>query len=219
MSKKKPNSGYYKGKGWPRRDLPVKVGATDEAQARNYAAAYLAPETAAARAVAPTVPLQLREPVDIPALCDEIRARATEVAGGDTSRLEAMLFGQSEALQFLWVWLLEKAMVQEQSVHHDALMRLALRAQAQSRASIETLMLAKNPQTIIARQANVTSGPQQINNNLDLSRARESLIPPTQLSRGANAVHPDSRASSDAGRDDSQLEAVAEVHGAKDTRR
>jgi hypothetical protein len=68
----------------------------------------------------------------------------------------------------------------------------ALKAQGQCRATLQTRAEIRNPPVIYARQANVTSGPQQINNNLDLSRARENLIPQTQLSRGANAVHPDS---------------------------
>ena len=42
-------------------------------------------------------------------------------------------------------------------------MRLALKAQAQARSTAEALALLKNPQPYI-RQANMTTGPQQVNN-------------------------------------------------------
>ena len=51
-------------------------------------------------------------------------------------------------------------------------LRLAFRAQAQSRATIETLGLLKNP-TVFARQANIAHGPQEINNGPVIARARE----------------------------------------------
>ena len=42
-------------------------------------------------------------------------------------------------------------------------MRLALKAQAQARSTAEALALLKNPMPYI-RQANMTTGPQQVNN-------------------------------------------------------
>ena len=42
-------------------------------------------------------------------------------------------------------------------------MRLALKAQAQARSTAEALALLKNPMPFI-KQANMTTGPQQINN-------------------------------------------------------
>ena len=130
-----------------------------------------------------------------------------------------MLMNQSDSLQALFVAMVERSLRQEFVAYVEPYMRLALKAQSQCRAPLQTLAEIRNPPVIYARQANVTSGPQQINNNLDLSRTRENPIPPSQLSGGANALHPDSRASSDAGRDDLQMETVAEVHGAKVTRR
>jgi len=44
-------------------------------------------------------------------------------------------------------------------------MRLALRAQSQCRATLETLAVIKNPTTVAyVRQANIANGPQQVNN-------------------------------------------------------
>jgi hypothetical protein len=62
-------------------------------------------------------------------------------------------------------------------------MRIALRAQSQCRATLETLGTIKNPPTVFVKQTNVTSGPQQINNNTaghDLPK--ETVTPQTQLS-------------------------------------
>jgi hypothetical protein len=56
-------------------------------------------------------------------------------------------------------------------------MRLALKAQRQCRATIETLVMAKNPAPVtFVKQANVAHGPQQVNNGppAEASRARES---------------------------------------------
>jgi hypothetical protein len=46
----------------------------------------------------------------------------------------------------------------------DRYMRLALKAQSQCRATVETLAIVKNPTTVFARQANIAQGPQQVNN-------------------------------------------------------
>ena len=43
-------------------------------------------------------------------------------------------------------------------------MRLALKAQGQCRATLETLATIKNPPVVFARQANIAQGPQQVNN-------------------------------------------------------
>jgi hypothetical protein len=48
----------------------------------------------------------------------------------------------------------------------ERLFRLALKAQGQVRATVETLAAMKNQPMVFAKQANVTSGPQQINNGL-----------------------------------------------------
>ncbi len=49
--------------------------------------------------------------------------------------------------------------------HLDRYLRLALKAQSQCRATLETLATIKNPPAVFARQANIAHGPQQVNNN------------------------------------------------------
>jgi hypothetical protein len=204
---------------YPRKVITLAEGRTADETGTKFAQLITAPEVAAYRIVGSMQPKNLADEIDVPSLLTTLRGHAEAVAGGDLTRAEAMLIGQADALQSLFVGLVERSLRQEYHVHMEGIMRLALKAQSQCRATLQTLAEVKNPPVVYARQANVTTGPQQINNNVDLSRARDIPIPPNQLSRGANGIHPDSRASSDAGRDDSPLEAVAEVHGANVTRR
>ena len=96
-------------------------------------------------------------------------------------------------------------------------MKLALRAQSQCRATLETLAAIKNPPVIYAKQANVTSGPQQINNGaVESARAREIENEQTQLSGENLELHQNTRTSSYAIRNDQELETLGEINGPKD---
>jgi len=202
--------GFYDHPDWPRRSLILAKGASDEETARNYAAFYLSPELAAGRAIAKTLPPQLSGPIDLVAVNDELRSHAEAINRGDLSRPEAMLTGQAQALESLWVRLLERAMEQKHAEHHDQLMRLALKAQAQSVRTLEVLAAIKQPPVVFATQANVTTGPQQVNNAPP--RARKVRTRPTQLSRGSNELLQNNRAARAAVPADPPLEAVGEVH-------
>ena len=66
-------------------------------------------------------------------------------------------------------------------------MRLALKAQGQCRATLETLAAIKNPPVIFAKQANIAHGPQQVNNDgfpsstRTRGHARKTDIAPNEL--------------------------------------
>jgi len=95
----------------------------------------------------------------------------------DLSHCEEMLIGQAEALQSIFTALSRKALNQEYLKHYDILLKLALKAQSQCRATIETLATLKNPPVIFAKQANIAQGHQQINNGqlqTDTFRAKYS---------------------------------------------
>ena len=104
------------------------------------------------------------ENIDVPSLMDQLRDQAAAINRGDLTHAEAMLMNQATALQSLFARLAERGMSCEHLTGFEANMRMALRAQSQCRATLETLATIKNPPTIYARQANVTTGPQQINN-------------------------------------------------------
>jgi len=89
-----------------------------------------------------------------------------EVAGGCMSRPEAMLLPQAHVLDSLFNVLAAKAQNQTYIPNLETFLRLALKAQAQCRATIQTLSDVKNPSVVYARQANFSGGHQQINNNV-----------------------------------------------------
>lgn len=101
--------------------------------------------------------------------------------GGDLSQLEAMLTAQAVALNTIFVNFSLRSCDAQGQDYMERTMRLALRAQNQSRATVESLAVVKNPNTpIFAKQANIAHGPQQINNTMtpnaasDVSRAHAS---------------------------------------------
>jgi hypothetical protein len=119
------------------------------------------------------------------ALIDELRRKAGAVASGDLSELETMLLSQAVALQAMFTDLARKAHVQTGTNNLQVLTILALKAAAGSRQAIVALAELRLPKAVMfAKQANVTSGPQQINNGvpaLDPSRAGESGRRPNEL--------------------------------------
>ena len=111
-------------------------------------------------------------------------------------------------------------MNQERLDSFDAHLRVGLRAQNQCRMTLETLSTIKNPPVVYARQANVTTGPQQINNGtMPASQARENEIQQTQLSGRDNELLQDTRASQAESRTDQPLEALGKIDRAKVPRR
>ena len=56
------------------------------------------------------------------------------------------------------------------TINSTGYLRVALKAQAQCRATLETLAEMKQPPTLLARQANIAHGPQQVNNRVFAER-------------------------------------------------
>ncbi len=94
----------------------------------------------------------------------ELREQIDAVNRGDMKRPEAMLFTQAHTLNEVFNGLARRAFNQNNIKHHETYLRLALKAQTQCRATLETLSIIKNPPVIYTKQANITSGPQQVNN-------------------------------------------------------
>ncbi len=174
--------GKIRGKTYPRRAVTLVRGPTDDESGRIFANTITSPEFAAYRVVNAVQPQNLADELDVPGLLATLRDQAAAVKQGDLSRVEAMLINQADALQALFVGLIERSLRQEYIVHAESFMRLALKAQSQCRATLETLSNVKNPPVVYARQANVTTGPQQINNGVVAVRTRENENAPNQLS-------------------------------------
>ena len=127
--------------------------------------------------------------LDLNSLIEELAAQVKLTADGDLRREEAMLVAQAHSLEAIFHELARRAALNMGDYINAAetYMRLALKAQSQCRATIETLALMKNPQPVtFVRQANVAHGPQQVNNvpqpmAESASRARESENQPNKL--------------------------------------
>lgn len=101
--------------------------------------------------------------IDLPALAEVLREQAAAVNRGDMSFAEGMLVGQAVALQSIFRKLAGRALSTDSVSQCESAMRLALKAQAQSRCTLETLSNIKNP-PVFAKQANFAAGAQQVNN-------------------------------------------------------
>lgn len=102
---------------------------------------------------------------DLAEMLDDIRCQVKELQAGDMSRVEAMLYGQAMSLQTIFTNLSRKAASSEYLKPFQAHMGLALKAQAQCRATLEALAEIKNPRPVlITKQANISGGHQQVVN-------------------------------------------------------
>ncbi len=111
------------------------------------------------------------------------------VNANDLAHAEQVLNAQAITLNLMFAELARRAAL-NMGEHLDATevyMRLALRAQSQSRATFETLAAIKNPPMVFAKQMNVANGPQQVNNQTDGGILVRSSEPP------ASAVAADDR--------------------------
>ena len=148
----------------PRKAIPCVSGPSAREQHRALAALAVSPSLSAQRVIEASQPPGIKEELDTPSLLDELVEQARRLGEGDTSQPEAMLINQAVALQSLFAGLTERALAQPQSPYFRELMRLGLKAQSQCRSTLQALAAPKAPPSIYAQQANVTSGPQQINN-------------------------------------------------------
>lgn len=103
--------------------------------------------------------------LDLVALLDKIEAQIEAVRNGDMTEVEAMLFGQALTLQATFTALSRRAAANVGLNVNvtDIYLKLALRAQGQCRATLETLAEIKNPRSVaFIKQGNFAQN-QQIN--------------------------------------------------------
>ena len=151
-------------------ELTLMTGQSKEEQAREYARMMVSPELAAYRVLSSADSMgsmvKMWGGIDVPSLTDVLRDQAAAVNRGELNHIEAMLMNQATALQSLYARLTERAMGQDHMPNFEGFMRMALRAQNQCRATLETLAAIKNPPVVFAKQANINqgNGNQQVNN-------------------------------------------------------
>jgi hypothetical protein len=202
---------------YPRKGVQCEDGKTGEERGRNYAQLMTSPELATLRVINSVERNSgVDKDIDVPTLMASLRDQAKDVNQGDLRQAEAMLMNQATALQSLFARLTENAFSASQLPQFDAFMRLALRAQNQCRATLETLSAIKNPPVVIAKQANIAHGHQQVNNgraNPVDTRARENMIPPNELlSEMKSGTTVDTRAAGSAISNDPKMETVGDIY-------
>lgn len=107
------------------------------------------------------------ERVEMPSLVDALVDEMQQIKSGDLSELEGMLYAQAAALQTMFASLARRAKNQEHLKQYETHMTLALKAQAQSRTTIQALVELKYPrQVAFVKQANIAHGNQQVNNGV-----------------------------------------------------
>jgi hypothetical protein len=148
------------------------------------------------------------------ALVDELAAQCEDVSNGNMRRPEALLMTQAQTLDLIFNDLVQRFYDKVGDLElAERLLRLAFKAQSQSRANVETLGYLKNPPTVFAKQANMTTGPQQVNNN---SRTRETEFSQNELLEHADGKRLEPSTSSGAGRRNPEMAALGKVNRSKD---
>lgn len=195
-----------------------------ETRAKTLSKAALLPSLNAASVIEAYQGNIMGKDTDLQAIVESLQATVKDVQGGELGRLEAMLVSQATALQTMFTSLARRASHQEQLKHYGVFMGLALKAQAQSRATISALVDLKYPrQATFIKQANVAHGPQQVNNSLSpagiVSHAEETKPEHPELLEHHHGERLDTGKTRATGRVDSNMETVGEVHRPKDSRR
>jgi hypothetical protein len=164
--------------------VPAEVVESPEARGAQMA---LQPSINAAAVIQAYTGAMFGKEPDINVLIDGLRDSFKIVKDGDLANLEAMLVGQATALQSLFTSLARRAQSQQSQRHLEAFLSLALKAQAQSRTTIQAVIELKYPrQVAFVKQANISHGHQQVNNGLSNqsnagAHAEESLVNQNKL--------------------------------------
>jgi len=151
---------------------------------------------------------------DIGQVAIGLMEQSKAIQDGKLRNIEAMLFTQAATLETLLTSLLRRSTNQNYLDQFKCYMTLALKAQAQSRATLQTLAEMKAPKNVaFVKQANIAQN-QQVNNSVGppKPRAEKTEIPQTELLEQLDGNRLDTGSACTAGRFDSDLEAVGEVY-------
>ncbi len=159
----------------PKTNTKIKDGTLDihAATERDLTVDFAAPEFQAMLTQTLSCDGKFRDSLDVKCLHEEISRACDEVNAGNMRLPERMAMAQAHTLDALFHRLAQRAVNNFGGPWCEPYMRLALRAQAQSARTLETLAALKNP-TIFAKQLNV-AGQQVVNNG----SAPVEATPPT----------------------------------------
>ncbi len=164
------------------------------------------------------------------ALVDDLEQQCSLANGADLRRAESLLIAQAHTLDAIFNRMARTALSGEYLAQTEACLRLALKAQGQCRATLETLAAIKYPRSIaFVTQANIAHGPQQVNNSTGetsppdapqpASRARESEKEQSKLLERRDGKRLDGAAPKTAIAIDPAMAALGTVDGPSNSRR
>lgn len=155
--------------------------------------------------------------VSITEMVASLQDAGEAVNRGDLSNAERVLNAQALTLNAMFSELARRSALNmgEHLGAAETYMRLALKAQSQSRATFETLAAIKNPPVVFAKQMNVANGPQQVNNGT-APRTLETQTAPNKLSGKLNELRQNTRAPQATSRAHPRLEPVGKVNRTED---
>ncbi len=152
--------------------------------------------------------------LEITDLLAAMKKAGDEAVAGDLNRVERMLANQMLTLDVLFDNLAQRAGKQETFRGMETMMRLALKAQSQARATAETLAVIKHPPPFI-QQTNIASGNQQVNNVQHAGAGNSQSAPNKLLEESQHGNNLVTGTQTTASRANQALEAVATVHRSK----
>ncbi|WP_312477614.1 hypothetical protein [Stutzerimonas nitrititolerans] len=138
---------------------------------------------------------------EINGMVAELKKQTAAVRADDLSRAESMLAAQAHTLDGLFAKLATNALTSPDLDRFERYMKLALKAQNQARATLQTLGELKAPKQIaFVQQANI-GNQVQVNNDSSISRthARKNKKMPNELLEVQHGERLDTRATGAAG--------------------
>lgn len=160
-----------------------------------------------------------------PDITDGLKEASDALVAGNPEIVERMLYAQMTTLNAVFAQCVSRATTNmgEYLGATEAYMRLGLKAQAQCARTAEVLGNLRSGPAIFAKQANVTSGPQQINNGPmpqagTAPRAQETANPANELLEHTHGERLDTRAAGTAGKANPAVETVEAVDRAANAR-
>jgi len=151
---------------------------------------------------------------EINGLITELKQQTAAVHGDDLSRAESMLMAQAHTLDGLFARLTSNALTSSDMDRLERYMKLALKAQNQARATLQTLGELKAPKQIaFVKQANIGNQVQVNNEHSPMrSRARKNKTPPNELLEVQHGERLDTRATGSASGLDSAMATLEQQH-------
>ena len=153
--------------------------------------------------------VSLGEDFDFQSAMQVLEKTTQQIKSGDLSKIEQMYISQAVALEAIFTKTIRKAGAAEHLPQYQAHMHLALKAQNQSRATLQALVQLKQPSnTQFIKQANIAQGHQQVNN-----LAEKNITPQNELLEDIHGnSHLDTRTAPTTTGIDTALEALDKIN-------